>query len=85
MSADLWVQLIGTFLTGAVAFYAAHKSAETAHRELEAAREESERKHAENIQLIEYRIKELEEKMDKHNNLVERMSVVETKMKMKEI
>lgn len=30
--------------------------------------------------LIEYRLKELEEKVDKHNNLVERMYVVETKL-----
>lgn len=40
------------------------------------------KQHDKSIALIEYRLKELEDKVDKHNNLVERMYVVETKMNM---
>lgn len=40
------------------------------------------KQHDKTIALIEYRLKELEDKVDKHNNLVERMSVVEAKMTM---
>lgn len=38
------------------------------------------KQHDKTTALIEYRIKELEEKVDKHNNLIERMYVVETKL-----
>lgn len=38
------------------------------------------KQHDKTAALIEYRIKELEEKVDKHNNLIERMYVVETKL-----
>ena len=38
------------------------------------------KQHDKTTALIEYRLKELEEKVDKHNNLVERMYVVETKL-----
>ena len=40
------------------------------------------KQHDKTITLIEYRLKELEDKVDKHNNLVERMYIVETKMNM---
>ena len=38
------------------------------------------KQHDKTIALIEYRLKELEEKQDKHNNLIERLYVVETKL-----
>ena len=38
--------------------------------------------HSKTTALIEYRLKELEEKVDKHNNLVERMTAVETQIKL---
>lgn len=38
------------------------------------------KQHDKTTALIEYRIKELEAKVDKHNNLIERMYVVETKL-----
>lgn len=38
------------------------------------------RQHDKTMALIEYRLQELEKKVDKHNNLVERMYVVETKL-----
>lgn len=37
--------------------------------------------HNKSIALIEYRLGELEEKVDKHNNLVERMYKVEAQIK----
>ena len=40
------------------------------------------KQHDKTTALIEYRLKELEDKVDKHNNLVERMYVVETKLGM---
>lgn len=40
------------------------------------------KQHDKTTALIEYRLKELENKVDKHNNLVERMYVVETKLGM---
>ena len=42
-----------------------------------AARAESERKHEANIMLISYRLEELEKKVDKHNNLIERTYILE--------
>lgn len=44
----------------------------------------SNRQHDKTIALIEYRLGELEEKMDKHNNAVERLTVLETKFKLLE-
>ena len=38
------------------------------------------KKHDETMALVQYRLEELEKKVDKHNNLVERMYVVETKL-----
>ncbi len=38
------------------------------------------KQHDKSMALIEYRLKELEAKVDKHNNLVERMTIVETKL-----
>lgn len=40
----------------------------------------SEWQHSKTIALIEYRLGELEEKVDKHNQLADRMIVVETKL-----
>lgn len=40
------------------------------------------KQHDKTTALIEYRLKELEEKVDKHNNLVERMTAVETQLKL---
>ena len=34
--------------------------------------------------LIEYRLEQLEKKVDKHNNVVERLTILEAKMNMKE-
>lgn len=38
------------------------------------------RQHDKSMALIEYRLKELEDKVDKHNNIVERMYKVEGKV-----
>lgn len=40
------------------------------------------KQHDKTIALIEYRLKELEKKQDKHNDLITRMTVVEAKMNM---
>ena len=37
-----------------------------------------------NLALVSYRLEQLEKKVDKHNNLVERMTVLETEMHIKE-
>ena len=73
MNWDLIVQLIGYVISGAVALW-------VAGRQHKASMAEVQNKHNEQMALIEYRLKELEEKVDKHNNLVERMYVVETKL-----
>ena len=44
----------------------------------------SNKQHDKTIALIEYRLGELEAKMDKHNNAVERLTVLETKFKLLE-
>ena len=36
--------------------------------------------HSKTTALLEYRLKQLEEKMDKHNNFMERLGIVETKI-----
>ena len=41
----------------------------------------SERQHDKTIALVEYRLTQLETKVDKHNNLVERMTLSEEKIK----
>lgn len=41
----------------------------------------SSQQHDKSMALIEYRIGELEAKMDKHNNLIERMAIVERDLK----
>ena len=38
--------------------------------------------HSKTTALIEYRLKQLEDKMDKHNNFMERLGIVETKINM---
>lgn len=40
------------------------------------------KQHDKTIALIEYRLKELEKKQDAHNNLITRMTAVETKINM---
>lgn len=40
----------------------------------------SSHQHSKSMALIEYRLSELERKVDKHNNLVERMYAVEAKL-----
>lgn len=42
--------------------------------------EEQRKSHAETIELITYRLRELERKQDKHNNLMERVFKLEGKM-----
>ena len=44
----------------------------------------SNKQHDKTIALIEYRLGALEAKMDKHNNAVERLTVLETKFKLLE-
>lgn len=73
MNWELMTQLIGYLISGLVALY-------VAGRQHKASMAEVQQKHNEQMALIEYRLKELEEKVDKHNNLVERMYVVETKL-----
>lgn len=73
MNWELIVQLAGYVISGIVALLVAGRQHKTAMAEVQA-------KHNEQMALIEYRLKELEEKVDKHNNLVERMYVVETKL-----
>ena len=41
----------------------------------------SSNQHSKSMALIEYRLEQLERKVDLHNNLVERMAVVEAKVK----
>lgn len=38
--------------------------------------------HNKTTALLEYRLQQLEEKMDKHNNFMERLATVETKIKL---
>ena len=73
MNWELIVQLAGYVISGIVALLVAGRQHKTSMAEVQA-------KHNEQMALIEYRLKELEEKVDKHNNLVERMYVVETKL-----
>ncbi len=40
------------------------------------------KQHSKTTALIEYRLSQLESKMDKHNNFVERLGVVETKVEL---
>ena len=42
----------------------------------------SSKQHDKTIALIEYRLSELEKKVDKHNNSVERLAMLETKFNM---
>ena len=73
MNWDLIVQLIGYVISGVVALLVAGRQHKASMTEVQA-------KHDEQMALVEYRLKELEDKVDKHNNLVESMYVVETKL-----
>ena len=42
------------------------------------------RQHSKTVALVEYRLNELEKKVDKHNNLVERMYEVEKEVALQE-
>lgn len=44
------------------------------------AAEDINQKHNEQLTLILYRLEQLEKKMDKHNNFMERLGIVETKI-----
>lgn len=41
----------------------------------------SEKQHDKTIALVQYRLEQLEDKVDKHNHLVERMTLAEEKIK----
>lgn len=66
MSQELFVQLLGYVISGAVALIVASLQ------------------HSKTTALIEYRLEQLEKKVDKHNNIVERLGLVEVKLGMKE-
>lgn len=53
-----------------------------AEKQNKAAMAETNQKHNEQLTMIMYRLDQLEKKMDKHNNLVERMTSVEAQMKL---
>ncbi len=42
----------------------------------------ADKQHDKTMALVEYRMQELEEKVDKHNNVIERLYVVESKVDM---
>lgn len=65
MENELWVQLIGYVLSGAVALLVASKQ------------------HNKTAALMEYRLEQLEKKMDKHNNFIERLTMLEVRLGMK--
>lgn len=67
--------IFGAIVSGIVALIVASKQHDAAMAEVD-------KKHDEQIALIEYRLKQLEEKQDKHNNLIERMYILETKVNM---
>lgn len=48
------------------------------------AAEETDRKHEETISMISYKLEQLTKKVDLHNNAVERLYAVETKLKVDE-
>lgn len=41
------------------------------------------KQHSKTSALLEYRLEQLEKKMDKHNNFIERLTMLETKLNMK--
>ncbi len=65
--------VVGAVISGLVAIYVCHEQNTTALMQVN-------QKHNEQILLIEQRLKELEKKVDKHNNLVERMYKVEAQL-----
>ena len=69
--------VIGAVISGLVAIYVCHEQNATALMQVN-------QKHNEQILLIEQRLKELEKKVDKHNNLVERMYRVEAQLQIQE-
>lgn len=66
MDTELWVQLAGYVISGLAAVVIASKQSSQSYAKFTA--------------LVEYRLKQLEEKVDKHNNLVERMYKVEAEL-----
>lgn len=67
--------IVGAVIAGVVAVFVANKQYQATIAEVNA-------KHSETIALIEYRLKELEKKQDAHNSLIERMTAVETQIKL---
>ena len=67
--------IVGAVISGIVAVLVANKQHDATIAEVNA-------KHNETIAIIEYRLKELEKKQDVHNNLITRMTAVETKINM---
>ena len=65
--------VIPAVISAVVALAVASKQNKTAVAEINL-------KHNEQLTLILYRLDQLEKKMDKHNNFMERLNIVETKM-----
>ena len=66
---EMWTQLAGYIISGLVALYVASKQ------------------HSKTTALLEYQLdelkkdfKELKDKVEKHNNFIERLGIVETKL-----
>lgn len=67
--------VIPAVISAIVALIVAEKQNKTAVADIN-------QKHNEQLTMIMYRLDQLEKKMDKHNNLVERMTSVEAQMKL---
>ena len=67
--------VIPAVISGVVALVVASRQNKTAVADINL-------KHNEQLTLILYRLDQLEKKMDKHNNFMERLNIVETKINM---
>lgn len=67
--------VIPAVISGVVALVVASRQNKTAVADINL-------KHNEQLALILYRLDQLEKKMDKHNNFMERLNIVETKINM---
>lgn len=67
--------IIPAAISAVVALIVASKQNKTAVEDIN-------QKHNEQLSLILYRLEQLEKKMDKHNNFMERLGIVETKINM---
>ena len=77
MNWELIVQLAGYVISGIVALLVAGRQHKTSMAEVQA-------KHNEQMALIEYRLKELEEKVDKHNSVIDRTYKLEERTEIQE-